>query len=396
MDTDILVAGAGCAGLSLAVHLQRTGRRDVRVLILDPRQHHARDRTWCFWPMFDHPFEPAVRHRWFRWKIVTGSGEVERGSPSLGYRYLPADAFYDLALERLSASQTVQVLRNVSVDAFRDDGDGVVAMTSQGEIRGRLAFDGRPLPRPDFVPAHQTFWLQHFVGLEVETERPVFDPEVATLMDFRVGEGTGDIRFTYVLPLSERRALVEDTFFGGAPRSEEEHADSIAEYLEERLGAGEWKALSRETGMIPMSTLPPPTAPSPRVANIGTRAGLARPSTGYAFLAIQRHSSRLAGHLERHGLRPPPVWRPYGRVTMFLDRVFLAYLERWPGTAPDLFLRMFSGIDPERMARFLFDGGTALDRAAVMSVLPAGPLTRQALRDLGPNLRDALRGSRER
>jgi len=122
------------------------------------------------------------------------------------------------------------------------------------------------------------------------------------------------------------------------------------------------------------------------------RAGRARPATGYAFLAIQRHSRRLAVYTVRAGVdRPMPRGRPYPRAVAFLDRVFLAYLERQPQEAPEMFLEMFEGVAPERMARFLFDGGTRADRIAVMHSLPAMPLIGQALRSMGPALRDTTR-----
>lgn len=390
MDADVIVAGAGCAGVSLAVHMQRAGLRGVQVLLLDPREHHARDRTWCYWPVFDHPFDSAVAHTWFRWRVLTERGGVERGSPSLGYRYLPSDRFFDLADELLGHSPNVRLARGVSVESFRHAGDAVVVATSEGEMRCRLAFDGRPPPRPEGATQGEIDWVQHFVGLEVETERSVFDPAVATLMDFRVSEDPGDIRFIYVLPLDRRHALLEDTCFGGSPRSQSQHVASIATYLEDRLRSGSWRETRREVGAIPMTTIRAPDPVSPRVSDIGVRAGMARPSTGYAFLAIQRQSAELAQRMAANGLEPIRRRRPYRRATTFLDRVFLAYLERDPAAAPGMFRRMFAGVDPERLARFMFDGGTVGDRAAVMRALPSGPLMRQALTDLGPNLRDTF------
>jgi lycopene beta-cyclase len=225
----------------------------------------------------------------------------------------------------------------------------------------------------------------------VETDRPVFDPSVATLMDFRVMDGA-DIRFMYVLPLDDRTALVEDTFFGGEPRPEGEYIESIDRYLVDGLGAAGWTEKHRERGAIPMSTVPPVAPSNARVTSIGLRAGLARPATGYAFLAIQRHSRRLAVYTARAGVdRPMPRSRPYPRAAAFLDRVFLAYLERQPEEAPEMFLAMFEGVAPERMARFLYDGGTRADRVAVMRSLPATPLIGQALRSMGPALRDTTR-----
>lgn len=390
MDADVLIVGAGCAGLSLAVHLLEAGGPDLEIVLVDRRAEHVRDRTWCYFSGPRHPFESAVRKSWPRWKVLTSAGAVERGSPSVAYQCIPADAFYDLALKRIGRSHNVRLLTGVSVEGFRDIGGGVAARTADGELTARRAFDGRP-PDPAPVPRGEIHWLQHFIGLEVESDRPVFDPAVATLMDFRVMDGP-DIRFMYVLPLDERTALVEDTFFGGESRPESEYVESIHGYLAERLGVDAWREVHREKGAIPMSTAPPPRPATARVTNIGVRAGLARPATGYAFLAIQRHSRRLAVHAARVGLEHPvPSGRPYPRATSFLDRVFLAYLDRAPEAAPDMFLRMFTSVAPDRMARFLFDGGSPSDRIAVMRSLPAAPLVGQALRSLGPSLRDNTR-----
>jgi lycopene beta-cyclase len=390
MDADILIVGAGCAGLSLAVHLLEAGATDLEILLVDRRDVHVRDRTWCYWSGPDHPFQEAVRQSWHRWRVLTRQGDVERASRTVGYRCIPADAFYSLALERIEESPNVRVLRRVSVEGFRAIGDGVAALTEEGEIKASRAFDSRPPVRGP-VPPGEIHWLQHFVGLEVETDGAVFDPSVATLMDFRVMDGD-EIRFMYVLPIDERTALVEDTFFGGEPLSEESYVESISRYLADKLGVVGWRELHREKGAIPMTTLLPPRPAAERITNIGVRGGLARPATGYAFLAIQRHSQRLAVFTVRAGVdRPMPRSRPYPRATEFLDRVFLTYLEREPTAAPEMFRRMFQGVAPERMARFMFDGGSLSDRIALMRSLPASPLVGQTLRSLGPIMRDTMR-----
>ena len=389
MDADVLIAGAGCAGLSLAVYLLDAAP-DLEILLLDPRESYVRDRTWCFWSGAGHPFEDAVRHTWNRWRVLTDRGEVERGSESVAYQCIPADAFYELALDRIERAPRARLTRGVSVEGFRQSEDGVTAVTSAGEFRAARAYDGRP-PEARPVPPGEIHWLQHFVGLEIETAGPAFDPGVATLMDFRIMDGS-DIRFMYVLPLDERRALVEDTFFGGETRPEAEYVDSIRRYIRERLGVDDWVESHRERGAIPMSTVPPPESPMSRVTPIGVRAGLARPATGYAFLAIQRQSRRIAVHASRVGLdSPPPAGRPYPRATAFLDRVFMAYLDREPRAAPEMFRSMFAGVEPESMARFMFDGGSRSDRIALMRSLPAAPLIGQTFRSLGPALRDATR-----
>ena len=47
---DYIIAGAGCAGLSLAVHMIHSGKfSDKKILIVDKDDKQKNDRTWCFW-----------------------------------------------------------------------------------------------------------------------------------------------------------------------------------------------------------------------------------------------------------------------------------------------------------------------------------------------------------
>jgi lycopene beta-cyclase len=237
--------------------------------------------------------------------------------------------------------------------------------------------------------------LQHFHGETIRTESDVFDPSVATVMDFRVSQDRG-IHFLYLLPFDARTALVEDTYFADAPRPIESYKEEIAGYVSARFGVDRFEVLHSETGAIPMDACPPSASSSPRILNIGIRGGAARPSTGYAFLAIQRNAAILTERLTTWGEDPtgdpPGPIRYYSARSVWLDRVFLSHLFRRPEGAPEMFLRMFERVPPDALARFLFDGGRFADDLLVMSALPAAPLVTEAFRVFGP--RDPTRITR--
>ncbi len=86
-----------------------------------------------------------------------------------------------------------------------------------------------PKPRP-----HQPYLLQHFRGWFIQTERAVFDPGAATLMDFRVPQEHG-ASFVYVMPLTPDRALVEFTVFSEQLLGNEEYEEHIRHYIEEQI-----------------------------------------------------------------------------------------------------------------------------------------------------------------
>ena len=376
-DHDIVIAGAGCAGLSVAVHLIEHGIGGRRVALVDPRTEFGRDRTWCSFRVMHHPFERAVTHRWAQWQVRNEGHTVTRGSARHAYEHVASDAFYRIALERIAACERVSLELGTRVEDVVDRGDHAVVRTNRGELRALLVLDSRP-PRLDTTPrpATDVRLLQGFVGWRVRSEDPVFDPGTCTLMDFAAPRDDG-VRFVYVLPFSEHDALVEDTVFAEQPLEDAEHERGIAQWLETR-GIEDYEVLERERGVLPMTTERFDAEPTPRVIRIGVAGGLARPSTGYAFLAIQRHARALAERLARDEVPARPA--PRGARTLLLDRIFLSYLARHPAGGPALFTQLFERTDPDVLARFMSEASSPTDDVRVMRSLPALPFAREALR----------------
>ena len=79
-------------------------------------------------------------------------------------------------------------------------------------LNARYAFDSRLRPGDILQRRRCNYLKQHFLGWEVETANPVFDPQVVTLFDLRTPQREG-ITFFYTLPFSCTRALVEYTLF---------------------------------------------------------------------------------------------------------------------------------------------------------------------------------------
>jgi lycopene beta-cyclase len=65
MQYDYIISGAGCAGLSLAMHIINSGRlADKKILLIDKDPKRANDRTWCFWEKDKGLFESIVVKEW--------------------------------------------------------------------------------------------------------------------------------------------------------------------------------------------------------------------------------------------------------------------------------------------------------------------------------------------
>lgn len=379
LKVDFAIVGAGCAGLSLAAHLAITapGRS---IAVVDPRTTFARDRTWCYWNVHDHLFSGAATHRWARWRVATSEADVVGGSSRYAYHHLPADAFYRAALALLEPAPHVTLMLGERVTHVGDAGDAVLLATTRRRIRAGVVLDSRALPPPEPAAGDTTAvrLVQHFGGAFVRAGRPVFDPTTAMLMDFRRGGGDATIAFTYLLPFNTHEALVESTVIGEHAPAAGEHERRVGEYLARVYPGTRFATLATEHGAIPMSTAAVRRRRSERVYAIGVGGGLVKPSTGYAFLAIQRDSAEFARRLAGAALPEAPTVR--GARATFLDQVFLSYLRRHPERAPALFARLFASADGDAIVRFLSDTPTFTDQLRVAGALPFWPFAAEAVR----------------
>ena len=385
LDADVIIAGAGLSGLSLAVALLDAGLPDdARIMLLDPRDTlSGEDRTWCFFDLVPHAFDSAVTHRWKRWRVRNGAHEVIRSAPGVAYCRIPGERFYELALERIAAAgRRVEILRNVTVENLESRGAHVDVRTSSGFLHARLAMDSRP---PVLTHTHDdekdVHLLQHFRGRVVRSAEPVFEVDTVTLMDFDVTQAYG-IHFVYVLPFDPHTALVESTFFTDQLLPESVYGTAIERWLARWHPGVEFQTISHESGVIPMTTKPFDPWPSPRVVRIGTAGGHVKPSSGYAFLAVQRFvgefAPRVISALRTGGFAEPPAAR--SPRTTALDTIFLSYLRSCPDRAPETFFRLFERVPPGVLARFLSDSGTLADDLTVMRKSDSPRLALEAIR----------------
>lgn len=375
LDADVVVCGAGAAGLSIAVRLARL---PLRVRVVDQREGYGRDRTFSFFRGRSHPFDEAVVRRYRAIEVLGRARRVARNVEARPYETIASDRFYECALRMLARHDAVRLDLGVRVGAMRDLGPHVEIETDRGALRAALVIDARGGLEARRARAGDVRWVQHFVGLEVEVERPIFEPALATLMDLRVSQAEGP-HFVYVLPETTRRALVEDTYFGPAPLEPERYEANLRAWLEAR-GAGAVSVLRRERGVLPMTTEDVDRGQG-RVVRAGLAGGAAKPSTGYAFAFIQRDADAIGHALASWDrTRAPVLPPPRSPTSLFFDRVFLAYLAAHPKDAESIFVDLFAGTSGPTIARFLSEDARASDYAAVMAAVPSAGVLAQAFR----------------
>jgi lycopene beta-cyclase len=223
--------------------------------------------------------------------------------------------------------------------------------------------------------------------LEVSTERAVFDPSMATLMDFDTAQHEA-VAFLYVLPTAPDRALVEHTMFSLRPQPEHFHFNQVREYLE-RLGAGAIEVEHTEYGVIPMEDRALSQRWGRHVWNIGTVGGRTKPSTGYTFQRIHAQSQHLVHSWVAGGV-PTALPSAPSRYA-FADRTLLSILHLRPELGRPIFERLFRTTSIEHVLDFLDEDSTLLRDAAMVAGLPWKPFLLAASKELSASSAGMLR-----
>ena len=374
---DYLLVGGGAAGLSLAYHLAQEPRLATRrVLLIEPEAKDQNDRTWSFWADEPTLFDGLAVGEWAQIAFRAPGFEQVFDLGAYRYRTIRGLDFYQFVHAALAARPAQFTVLRGRVAAVENTPAGVRVRTDEGqEFTAHYAFDSRP-PAIEPRPEKHRYLLQHFVGWEIETDRDVFDPAVVEFMDFR-GPQQHEARFMYVLPFGPRRALVEYTLFSAKTLPESEYETYLLDYLQNnlKLTAADYRVTATEIGAIPMTDHPLPARAGAHVINLGTRAGRAKPSTGYAFRRIQAQSARLVAALAATGHPPAdPVgdrWQ-----FRFFDTLLLDIMQRRGETTRDIFRELFERNPVGRIFRFLDEKTNWADNLRVMNSVTPGPFMR--------------------
>lgn len=359
---DFIFAGGGLAGLSLAYHLAHSPLRDSRMLIIDRDAKTRNDRTWCFWTTQPTCFDQIVAREWTRFQFYGDGFEGEIALGDYRYKLIRGIDLYRLAQRELSALPNVEFLQ-ASVDQVEDGTETAQVSAGGRTYSGRWIFDSRFDPRLfQLDPARHISLWQHFKGWEIETAEPVFDPDAATLLDFRTPQKQA-MRFFYVLPFSRGRALVEYVSLG-----RDDYDLAIKEYVEKTLQIRDYRIVSREGGVSPLTDYVFPRREGGRILNIGTRGGMIKPSTGYAFLRIQEDSRAIVRSLLAKG---HPFAVPTGsRRYRLYDSLMLEIMAHHGDQIKPIFTALFKNNPITRVLRFLDEQGSPAENLLLIATLP--------------------------
>ncbi|MGY1694262.1 lycopene cyclase family protein [Geodermatophilus sp. SYSU D00814] len=379
MSLDVLVAGAGPAGLSAAASCAAAG---LRTALVAPSLR-VWPATYCLWAdEFDAAAGPlgldpaAAAARYSPTVVRTAAGGERR--LARGYARLRNDVVHAALLERFRASGGTVVPDRVTAVAGR-----TAVLAGGAGLTARVVLDARGSGPGT---AQQRAWGEVVAG-------PVPDlvpPGGALLMDWTALAAPGaQPAFLYGLPLDDGTVLLEATSLAARPPLP---LPGLRDRLAALLAArGLRPAGAAERVAIPLDGAPRGAGTATR---LGAAAGLVHPATGYSVASSLRLGPQVAAALAA-GRDPHAVVRAARPRTsaalLALGREVLLPLD---AAATDAFFAAFFTL-PERAWRAYLDVGSPSPAvAAAMARVFAALSPAQRARLLGGVARGALRLTR--
>ncbi|MFX0555832.1 lycopene cyclase family protein [Maribacter sp. CXY002] len=373
---DYIIIGAGAAGLMLADAMGKDSFfKDKSILLLDKDAKNINDRTWCFWEKGAGEFESLIHKKWNH--ILFRSSEFFKRFTIAPYTYKMVRGidFYQEYLKRIKGYTNIN-FKQEKVVRIDEDEKQVTLTTSQKTYTADFIFNSMFSFDMAIHQKKYPVLQQHFIGWIVKTEKPIFDIDQATYMDFSVPQ-KDNTRFMYVLPFTKDTALVEYTLFSENLLPKKEYEEAIESYLKNQLGCSEYELLETEKGSIPMTSYDFKEHNTKRVRQIGTADGWAKPSTGYTFMSTSKKIPKLVAYIKTD--KPLKEFNIKNRFWLY-DLLFLDVLHKNNGKGHQIFQKLFKRRKPQLIFKFLDEQTNILEDVYYIAGCPKLPFIKALLK----------------
>ena len=369
MKYDYIIAGSGCAGLSLLYKILKTpSLQNKSILVIDKDQKKSNDRTWCFWEKNPGPFESIIYAKWNNLQFKSTDFNKKLDLQSYTYKMIKGIDFYDFVHKYASRFKKVKFVQE-TITSIDSGTDNPVLITNTNRYTSKYIFNSTNLFNP--IITKQNSLLQHFNGWVIKTKTKSFNQKIGCLMDFDLSQENG-ATFMYVLPTSSNEALVEYTLFSPSVLEKETYVNALKKYIKEVLKIENYTIEHEEFGVIPMSLEKFKNNPQKSVINIGTSGGYTKASTGYTFKFIQKNVLDIVKSLKT-GTSPVQKLSFKDKIYRWYDRTLIDVLLTKKMSGKEVFTRIFKKNSAHKILAFLGNESTISEDFLIMKSLPTIP-----------------------
>ena len=375
---DYIFIGMGASNsLILKKLIESNTFNNKKVAVIEAQQKNENDKTYCFWASPKDPIvselNAIISHSY---KKIEINKTLSQDISSQPYYYIKSIDLYQYTSNLIEQNNIAKyqakcfdIVENSSLCAVHTD---------QGVFHAKLIFDSRPpkIDNTNHIHLHQSFY-----GLQVKFKKDVFDANAFEMMNFDV-EQDQFTQFFYVLPFSNKEALIELTRFGAGKINIDYAKDVLAKKIE--LLFGPYEVVTEEIGCIPMTNYSHPQSELSGVLNTGARANLIKPSTGYGFKNMFYFAEEVKNKISKGEI--DSISKPSKNRFKFYDSLLLIILLRWPYLGKEIFSKLFRAQKISTVFSFLDETTNLFQEIKIFASLPFKPFIKAAFIQMFKNI----------
>ena len=379
---DYIICGAGLSGLILASRIfEDRFFDDKNILLIDKDLKSSVNKTWCFWETGNSVWKDYIVKSWNTVIFKSKGFKKEKSLQNYSYKMIKSKFFLDSIINKIKQANNFDFFQDEIVD-FIESENNVLVKTKSNQFLANNVFNSCVDIDEIKSKTSYPFLLQHFLGWTIETKESVFNEKKATIMDFSIDQ-KDETRFFYVLPLSDKKALIEFTVFSKDLLKKDEYELELIKYIKS-LKIDKYKIIEDEFGVIPMTCYPFERKNTSKILNIGTAGGWTKPSSGYTFKFIEKNTLKLLTHIKKNTqfLNFKIKTRHWIYDLIFLD---VLYKNNYLGS--NLFTKMFSKNPMEKIFMFLDNETSITDELKITASFPKRIFTNSLVNNIGKIIR---------
>tara|TARA_Y100001970_G_C14215749_1_gene849544 strand:- start:918 stop:2000 length:1083 start_codon:yes stop_codon:yes gene_type:complete len=353
------IIGLGPSGL--AVNKLIFDNHKSEIIAFETTSIENRNNFFGFWlTEWMRPFENLIEKKWNNWIISNKDKQIIHNDENFPYCVMSFKVWKEYCL---NTKNKLKIKNKKVINYNKIENYFKITTEDQQEYFAEKIYDSRS------VKEKNGELIQHFFGINITTEKNIFDDTKVTLMHFTKEEDV--LHFIYLLPFSKNKALIESTVFSKKVQNESWYRQRIHNYLKE-IAINEYEEDGYEKGIIPMFFAQSKTPYDKNIINIGIRAGACKPSTGYAFSflikQIQLLKNSNKNHVEVHNL-----------VERKMDGIFLNYLKN-NNEDGSSFINLANNLNGNEFKNFMMGESSVLTKLKIVKSMPILPFIKSIIK----------------
>ena len=362
---DFIILGGGCSGLSFINQIIKNNIKSHSFIVIERKKKYDDDKSWCFWEKNNKKFNKLTERSWDSFSFNLKDKTNFLKSLNYNYYYIRSIKFYKSIIEKISKSSHVSLKLGETTKNIIKYKNYYKVITNKNIYLSKNILDTRPNPS---IFKKKPFMYQSFIGYEIKVFKKIELKKNNAYIMHDMHTDSNNFYFEYILPLKDNIFLFELTTFSNQKIKFKVIENKLKKILFTYFN-NSYQIIRKEYGLIPMGFVDKKLITQCKNYYVsGSLAGLIRPSSGYAFIDIQKWANEAANSLSKYG-NLKIISRP-AYIKEYLDKIFLKAISTNVKMTPYIFYHFSKNITPNTFIRFMLGRANIIDYVKVVYSMP--------------------------